>query len=149
MSSPIRRLGSTPHFFSMPNPYQPVESAGSARDAVCVTGDPSSPLSVRLIEQGVLRRRVELFGKVNAMIGWSAMDAHEYVAVNGRRVVQQFATLWNIPRFEFELRCNGILHRFQIDVMVRWIYLTRAFRISIDGRAIYREGDCTRFDEAA
>jgi hypothetical protein len=93
----------------------------------------------------MLYRHARLSGRFNADIKWNANPPREYVSVNGAKVVVEFALL-HIPRFVFEMHSDASTHTVTVESRVTWIYFTKAFRISIDGQAVYSEGDCSRLD---
>lgn len=128
------------------NPYRSPESDSSTITSSCkVTGDPGAPLNVALIKSATLFRHVRLSGRMNADITWNANYPHEFVSVNGRKVVAEFAVYY-IPRFVFEMHSNGVAQTVTVECCVTLVFFTRAFRISIDGQAVYSEGDCSRLE---
>ncbi len=128
------------------NPYRSPQSEIMAAGVCEVSGNPAVPLDVALIKSAVLYRHVRFSGRLNADIRWNANGLIEYVSVNGRRVVGERAYGGHIPGFSFEIHSNGSRHTVAVENCVRWIYFTRAFRISVDGQAAYSEGDCSGLD---
>ena len=127
------------------NPYQSPRADPAAALPVCeVEHDPTAPLRVTLITSAPLLRRIQLSGRFVADIEWNANGFREYVAVNGDKVVAQHAVSRSIPLFTFQFLAGGTAHPVTVETLVRWVYVTTAFRVSIDGRPVYTEGDCSR-----
>ena len=90
----------------------------------------------------MLYRHVRLRGRFSADIEWNANRWQEFVSVNGQKVAAEYC--WSsVPCFSFEMHSNVATHIVSVETCVTWIYLTKAFRISIDGQSVYCEGDCS------
>jgi hypothetical protein len=91
---------------------------------------------------GWMFRRIRFYGAYEGVVEWNAVGGWEKVTIDGQ--VGQSYFNWGAhlvyPRFEFPVEA-GYPATMTVEIRLRYVFLVGAFRIRLDGRTLYSEGD--------
>lgn len=91
---------------------------------------------------GWMMRRIRFFGAYEGVVEWNAAGGWEKVKIDGK--VGQSYFNWGshivYPRFEFPVDV-GYPATMTVEIRLKYLVLVGAFRIRLDGRTLYSEGD--------
>ncbi len=126
-----------------PNPY----ATPKLTDASVPWGievNRSLPLNVHLAFSATLYRRIRLSGWMEADIIWNGHQNE--VICNGESFFARNSDNRSVPKVSIEIGSNDDAELLTIEFQVVWFFVTKAFRIAIDGQTIYSEGDWPPFE---
>jgi hypothetical protein len=99
--------------------------------------------SVRVlkVERGFLYRRVVLEAPLEMDLEYCSHKLVHSVSVDGQIAAQTLSVVRFVRRFEFELRSGGRAVPVLVEVNVGRFLRIRAFRIVVEGKNVYTEGN--------